>query len=222
LKEVFMSSAEKRALLVIDVQNEYVGGALPIEYPDVSRSLETIGRAMDAARAASIPIVVVQQTGPPDAPAFAKGTAGWELHPVVARRYRDHYLEKRLPSAFAGTDLADWIAAHHVETLTVCGYMTHNCVDSTVKHALHAGLAVEVLQDATGSLPYSNRAGAATAEEIHRAFLVVVQSRFAAVLSTDEWIDAVRTGTPTVRETIIASYRRAHRSAAATAFSVVS
>jgi len=210
-----MSPIANRALVVIDVQNEYAGGALPIEYPDIELSLQSIGRAMDAARSASIPVVVVRNNAPAGSPAFARGSAGWELHPAVARRPRDHYLEKSLPSAFAGTDLADWIAANGIDTLTVCGYMTHNCVDSTVKHALHAGLAVEVLQDATGAVPYSNRAGSASAEEIHRTFTVVMQSRFAAVMDTDEWIDAVRTGASPVRETIVASNQRARREAAA-------
>ncbi|PXC04939.1 cysteine hydrolase, partial [Pseudomonas aeruginosa] len=49
----------KRALLVIDVQNEYVSGNLRIEFPAIQSSLERIGAAMDAAHAAGIPIVVV-------------------------------------------------------------------------------------------------------------------------------------------------------------------
>ena len=38
----------KRALLVIDVQNEYFTGRLPVTYP--SGSLENIMAAMDAAK----------------------------------------------------------------------------------------------------------------------------------------------------------------------------
>jgi len=34
---------------VIDVQNTYVGGNLPIEYPPVEQSLANIGRAMNGA-----------------------------------------------------------------------------------------------------------------------------------------------------------------------------
>jgi nicotinamidase-related amidase len=71
----------------------------------------------------------------------------------VASRPRAHYVEKSLPSAFAGTDLADWLTAHDIDTIVIAGYMTHNCDDSTVKHAVHAGLAVEFLVDATGAVP---------------------------------------------------------------------
>ncbi|AXE93459.1 cysteine hydrolase family protein [Paraburkholderia sp. DD10] len=205
----------RRALIVIDVQNEYVSGNLPIEYPDVQSSLANIGRAMDAARAAGVPVVVVQNLAPASSPLFARGTEGADLHPVVSSRAHDHYVEKSLPSAFTGTDLADWLADQRIDTLTVAGYMTHNCDASTINHAVHAGLAVEFLHDATGSVPYENSAGFASAEDIHRVFSVVLHSRFAAVASTDEWIAAVTNGTPLERGNIHASNQKARASRAA-------
>jgi nicotinamidase-related amidase len=204
-----MSDTAHRALIVIDVQNEYVTGNLPIEFPDVGLSLSNIGRAMDTAREAGIPVVVVQNFAPATAPLFARGSDGAELHEVVSSRPRDHYLTKNLPSAFAGTELEEWLREHHIDTLTVVGYMTHNCDDSTVKHALHAGFAVEFLSDASGAVPYSNRAGTASAEDIHRIFTVVMQSRFASVMPTDEWISAVRAGSVPERDTIFGSNQRA-------------
>lgn len=204
-----MSASPRRALLVIDVQNEYVTGSLPIEYPDVDQSLSNIGRAMDAAQAAGIPVVVVQNSLPAGAPVFARESDGWELHPQVASRPRSHYIDKTLPSAFAGTDLAAWLAGQGIDTLTVVGYMTHNCNDATVKQAVHDGFAVEYLADASGSLPYENRAGRASAEEIHRVFTVVMQSRFAAVAGTDEWIAALQSGVALPRDNILASNLRA-------------
>lgn len=207
-----MSATPRRALIVIDVQNEYVTGDLPIEYPDVQTSLANIGRAMDAARAAGVPVVVVQNFAPAESPLFARGSVGAGLHPVVASREHDHYVEKALPSAFAGTGLAAWLAAQGIDTLTVAGYMTHNCDASTVFDATHAGLAVEFLDDATGSVPYENAAGAASAAEIHRVFSVVMHSRFAAVVSTDAWIAALEAGVPLEHDNIYASNQRARAS----------
>ncbi|MEX3962493.1 cysteine hydrolase family protein [Paraburkholderia sp. EG286B] len=204
-----MSANPRRALVVIDVQNEYVSGDLPIEYPPIETSLANIGRAIDAARAAGVPVVVVQNVAPADSPLFARGSVGAELHPVVASRERDHYVEKALPSAFAGTDLKAWLAGRGIDTLTVVGYMTHNCDASTVFEATHAGLAVEFLADATGAVPYANEAGTASAEEIHRAFSVVMHTRFAAVVSTDAWLAAVEKGMPLARDNIYASNQRA-------------
>ncbi|HKT91041.1 MAG TPA: cysteine hydrolase family protein [Paraburkholderia sp.] len=204
-----MSANPRRALVVIDVQNEYVSGDLPIEFPPIETSLANIGRAMDAARAAGVPVVVVQNFAPADSPLFARGSVGAELHPVVASRERDHYVEKALPSAFAGTDLKAWLAERGIDTLTVAGYMTHNCDASTVFEATHAGLAVEFLADATGSVPYANEAGTASAEDIHRAFSVVMHTRFAAVVTTDAWLAAVKAGAPLARDSIYASNQRA-------------
>lgn len=199
----------RRALVVVDVQNEYESGDLRIEYPPVADSLRHIGEAMDAARAAGIPVVVVQQMAPADSPLFAAGSHGGKLHEVVASRPHDHHVAKILPSAFAGTDLREWLATHAIDTVAVVGYMTHNCNDTTIKHAFDAGLQVEFLQDASGSVPYANRAGVAGAEEIHRVFAVVEQSRYAAVLDTAEWIAHVANGTLPERDTIHASHQRA-------------
>jgi nicotinamidase-related amidase len=196
----------RRALAVIDVQNEYFSGLLPISHPPREETLANIGLAMDAAHAAGIPIVVVQNSAPAGAPVFARGSATWELHESVARRHRDHLIEKTLPSVYAGTDLDDWLKRHAIDTLTVVGYMTHNCDASTLFEAAHRGLQAEFLQDATGALPYANEAGRASAEEIHRVFSVVLHTRFAAVVSTRQWIDAVRAGVPLARSNILASH----------------
>lgn len=204
-----MSKPSRRALILIDVQNEYVSGNLLIEYPDIRLSLRNIARAAETAMSAGIPIVIVQNTAPPSAPIFVKGTPGWELHSVVAELPRSHYVEKTLPSSFAGTDLATWLKDNDINIMTVAGYMTHNCVDSTIKYALHNGWEVEHLYDATGAVSYTNRAGKVSAEEIHRAFNVVLQSRFAAVLTTSEWIEAVNSGKPPERDNIFSSNQRA-------------
>lgn len=204
----------RRALVVIDVQNEYfAGGGLPIEYPPVEQTLPNITAAMDAARAAGVPVVVVQHTSPAGSPVFDKGTPGWQLHPEVARRSRDHDIEKAWPSVFTGTDLADWLARHEINTLTVVGYMTHNCNASTIYHASHRGLQVETLVDATGALPYANDAGSATAEEIHRVFNVVYHTHFAAVARTQDWIAAVQAGQPLRSGDLLASNQRARAQA---------
>ncbi|HSV51883.1 MAG TPA: cysteine hydrolase family protein [Burkholderiaceae bacterium] len=200
------TAAPRRALVVIDVQNEYFTGNLLIDYPPVSQTLPNVGRAMDAAKAAGIPVVVVQNSAPSNSPLFAKGSPGWELHPSVANRPRDHYIEKAWPSVYTGTDFAEWLEKNRIDTLTVIGYMTHNCDASTIFEATHRGLNVEFLQDATGALAYANSAGSATAEEIHRVFSVVFHTRFAAVASTDDWIAAAKAGRALVRGNIPASY----------------
>lgn len=202
-------STPRRALLVIDVQNEYFTGKLPIEYPPVSTSLPNITQAMDGASAAGIPVIVVQHDAPADSPLFAVGSPAWQLHPEVAVRRADHHIHKQAASAFAGTDLAQWLKANAIDTLTIAGYMTHNCDAATIYHAAHDGLKVEFLADATGSLPYQNAAGKASAEEIHRVYSTVFHTNFAAVTSTADWLKAVREGQAIERDNIYASNQRA-------------
>ncbi|MCH8621373.1 cysteine hydrolase family protein [Undibacterium sp. TS12] len=205
----------KRALIVVDVQNEYFTGDLLIEYPDPKVSLRNIGRAMDAATAAGIPVLKVQHSAPETAPIFARGSHNWQLHEVVASRPASHHIEKKMASVFTGTDAATWLKLHDINTITIVGYMTHNCNASTIFEAAHNGYEVEVLHDASGSLPYENAAGYASAEEIHRAFSVVFHSNFAAVSTTDGWIEAVQAGVAIEKGNVYASNLagRAHQAA---------
>jgi nicotinamidase-related amidase len=194
-----------RALIVVDVQNEYVSGQLPIAYPELRESLANIGAAMDAAVESGVPIVVVQQVAPETSPIFARASHGFALHEVVTSRRYDHLIEKALPSAFVGTDLAQWLGDRGIDTIVVVGFMTQNCDESTARDAIHRGLVVEFLSDATGTLAIANQAGSVSAEELHRTVLVVLQSRFAAVGTTSEWIEALRGGPSLERSNVFAS-----------------
>jgi nicotinamidase-related amidase len=176
-----------RALLVIDVQNEYFTGALPITHP--AGHLEQIIGAMNAA-AGRMPTIVVQHHFPqPDKPFFQKGTPGWELHPEIKARSHDLLIEKTMPGSFTGTQLEDWLRDHEVDAVTIAGYMTHMCCDATARQAVHRGFTVEFLRDATGTLDLSNAAGEVTAEELHRSILCAQQMLLSEVLDVQSWIE---------------------------------
>jgi nicotinamidase-related amidase len=177
----------RRALLVIDVQNEYfAGGALPVTYPQ--GTLPRILQAMEAATTSGVPVVVVRHTEPPGQAAFQRGTAGWELRPEIEERQRDHLVEKRLPGSFTDTDLEAFLRERQVDTVAVTGYMSQMCCDTTARQASHLGLKVEFLSDATGTLDIDNEAGRIDGASLHNAILVTQQSGFARVLSSGEWI----------------------------------
>jgi len=93
-----------RALLVIDVQNEYFTGALPISHP--TGHLANILAVMDVAKAQDMSTAVIRHHQPdPASPVFCIRTYGWELHPEVASRSRDILIDKQLPGSFTGTNL---------------------------------------------------------------------------------------------------------------------
>ncbi len=177
----------KRALIVIDVQNEYFDGKLPITHP--TGHLQRILRAMDTARGHHVPVVVVQHGSTKhDAPLFKRGSHAWQLHHDVAKRHRDLHLEKELPGSFTGTDLDLWLRAREVDTVTIAGYMTHMCCDTTARQAMHRGYAVEFLADATGTLPLENAAGQVTAEELQRSILCAQQMMISEVIDLETWM----------------------------------
>jgi len=177
----------KRALLVIDVQNEYFTGKLPVTYP--AGSLPNVLTAMDAAHAHAVPVVVIQHASPqPDAAVFCKGSKEWELHPEVAARPHDVRIHKTLPGSFTGTELETWLRQRGVQTVAIAGYMTQMCCDTTARQAMHLGFGVDFLSDGTGTLAIKNEAGEVSGEELHRAILVTQQMRFSRVMKTAEWI----------------------------------
>ena len=185
----------KEALLVIDVQNEYFTGVLPVTFPP--GSLANILRAMDAAHAAHIPVVVIQHANHAlDAPAFRYGSPGWELHPEIARRPRDVLIEKTLPGSFTGTNLDRWLMDHAVVSVTIAGYMTQMCCDTTARQAFQRGYAVRFLSDGTGTLSITNSAGSISDSDLHRAILVTQQMRFSRVLTAGEWVQSLTSPGP--------------------------
>ncbi|MEN6488197.1 MAG: cysteine hydrolase family protein [Smithella sp.] len=179
-----------RALLVIDVQNEYFTGKLPVSHPP--DSLNNIIRMIEHSHKKGIPVVVIQHTAPGnDSKTFRKGTAEWNLHPKIAAQKNDHLIEKNLPGSFTGTDLEPWLRERGIDTVVITGYMTQMCCDTTARQSLHAGFSAEFISDATGTLQIENYAGRVTAEELHRAILVTQAMRFSKVMTTDQWVESI-------------------------------
>jgi nicotinamidase-related amidase len=191
-----MTTAPRRALIVIDVQQEYFDGPLAIQYPPRDKSLARIVDAMDLAAGQQVPTVVVRHEYPEGAPVFAAGSPGAELHPEVDARVdpSTKQVTKSLASVFAGTGLADWLRDQQIDTVTLVGYMTNNCIIGSAADAEPLGFAVEVLSDATGAIHLSNEAGTVSAQQVHETLLALLHSNFAAVASAEAWTAAVTEG----------------------------
>jgi nicotinamidase-related amidase len=186
-------STPRRALILIDVQQQYFNGPFQIQYPPHQESLPMIARAIDAAAAAGIPIVAVQHSAGEGAPVFAPGTPEFELHPEIERR-RTHAWKgvvKQYGSVYADTDLAGWLRQRDIDTVTLVGYMTNNCVLASAVEAELLGFHTEVLSDATGAINLANDAGFADAKTVHTTLLTLLNSNWAAVSTTDAWADAL-------------------------------
>ena len=189
-------TAPRRALIVVDVQQEYFNGILQIQAPSPEQTLANIVSALEVARVHELPVVVVQHQLPEGAPVFAVGSDSWSLHPEIEQQAEPtcKRVTKSKGSVFAGTDVAQWLAEQDVDTITIVGYMTNNCDIATAVSAEELGLAAEVLADASGAIHLANEAGKVSAGQLHETLLVLLHSNFAAVATTDAWTAAVAAG----------------------------
>lgn len=203
-------SNPNRVLVVIDAQQEYFEGLLPIQHPSREESVARITEAMDTAKQAGIPVVVVQHVTEDGFPVFAPNSPTFDLHPEIAKRadIAAKTLTKHVASVFAGNDLAAWMREQRLDTVTLVGYMTNNCVIGSAAAAEPLGFAVEVLSDATGAIDLVNAAGNVTAKQVHETIMALLNSNWAAVTSTAAWIDAVRSSEALTGDNLIESAAR--------------
>ena len=200
-------TSPQRALIVVDVQNEYFDGPLEVRYPAPSDALANITAAIDAAEAHDVPVVVVTHTYPAGSPVFAENSDGWQLHPDLQARSHPGWkrVSKSVSSALAADGLAQWIRDNGVDTVSIVGFMTNNCDLATAAHAETLGLSAEVLSDATGAINLANAAGTITAEELHRTLMVLLHSNLAAVATTADWMAAVKDGNVLPKSNLVSS-----------------
>ncbi|WP_353081095.1 isochorismatase family protein [Tessaracoccus lapidicaptus] len=189
-------TAPRRALIVVDVQQEYFTGILQIQAPPRDQTLANIVAALEVAQQQELPVVVVQHELPQGAPVFAVGSESWSLHPEIEQRLDPSWkrVSKDKGSVFAGTDVAQWLAEREVDTITIVGYMTNNCDIATAVGAEELGITAEILSDATGAIHLANAAGQVSADQLHETLLVLLHSNFAAVATTQAWTAAVTAG----------------------------
>ena len=203
-------STPRRALVVIDAQQEYFEGLLPIQYPARDESVSLIAEAMDTAAQAGLPTLVVQHEAPAGFPVFAPDSSTFELHPEIAKRANNaaHRFTKSYASIFAGTGLEEWLREREIDTITIVGYMTNNCVIGSAAAAEPLGITVEVLSDATGAIGIVNSAGSAPAKQVHETIMAVLNSNWAAVTTTRAWAEAVTSESAVAGDNLIESAAR--------------
>ncbi|WP_342772603.1 isochorismatase family protein [Arthrobacter crusticola] len=124
---------------------------------------------------------------------FSPGTPEYDLHPEIERRRTEAWkrIVKQYGSIYAGTDLTEWLRGQVVDTVTLVGYMTNNCILGSAVEAEALGFATEVLSDATGAINIANKAGFADARTVHTTLLALLNSNWAAVGTTDAWAAAL-------------------------------
>lgn len=168
------------AVVIIDAQNEYVSGKLPLT--GVDAALAQIANLLAASRAAGAPVIHVAQRGRPGG-LFDPDGPNFKFAAQAEPRAGETVVEKPLPNAFAKTDLDAKLQATGKKTLVIAGFMTHMCVSATARSALDHGYSVTVASDAvaTRDLPDPLGGPDLRAEQINRTALAELADRFATV-----------------------------------------
>src|SRR5579862_5429188 len=167
------------ALVLIDIQMEYLDGRLPL--PGADKAVKEAGRLLGIARDAGRPVIHVQHKGRAGG-LFDPEGAGFRLAAPVAPKGSETVLTKALPNAFTGTELDAVLKSCGANQIVFGGFMTHMCVSSTVRAALDRGYGAVVVASAcaTRDLP-DGRGGVVSADVLHTVELAALADRFALI-----------------------------------------
>lgn len=175
--------AGKSALVVIDFQNEYFSGRMPI--PDGDAALAKTRELITFADSHKIPVYHVQHVAPAGSPVFAIDGQTVKFHPDMQPRPQDVVLQKSTVSVFASTDLDQQLINAGIQTLIISGLMTHACVAGAARDAAPLGYNVIVASDASATRAITRANGVSIDKDsLHKAALAEVEDTFGDVLST--------------------------------------
>ncbi|AMB88174.1 cysteine hydrolase [Pseudomonas agarici] len=175
--------AGKSALVVIDFQNEYFTGKMPIL--DGLAALANTRELIKFADNNKIPVYRVQHVAPAGSAVFALDGETVKLHPDMQSRAQDTLLQKTTVSVFGSTDLDSRLKKAGINTLIISGLMTHACVAGAARDAAPLGYHVLVASDASATRAITRANGESVDKDsLHDAALAAVEDAFGDVMTT--------------------------------------
>jgi nicotinamidase-related amidase len=127
------------ALIVIDVQNDVVGGS-----HNRDAVVANISTLVDKARSEQVPVVWVQHSSD----GIPLGSDGWRYVPELTQEESEPLVHKRYPDSFEETELESVLADLGIGHLVVTGAQTDECVRSTLHGAIVRGYDATLVSDA--------------------------------------------------------------------------
>lgn len=175
----------KHALIIIDIQNDYFpGGKWELDGADAAA--DNAARLLAAARERGDLVVHVRhEFDSSDAPFFAPGSHGAQIHAKVAPLTGEPVVLKHQVNAFRGTDLKAQLDGHDVKALTIVGSMSHMCIDAATRAAADFGYEVSVAHDACATLALTFDDQEVPAAQVQGASMAALAFAYATVATTD-------------------------------------
>ena len=174
------TTISKSALILIDCQNTYREGVMQLEgvEPALVECQALLNRFRDAGR----PVIHIQHDAGAGTPYDVRAEIG-AIADVVAPRDGEPVIVKAYPSSFEKTNLDEVLKGYGVEELTLAGFMTHVCVNSTARAAFNHGYRPTVVASATATRSLPNPTGGVVeARALHDASLTALNDIFAVVV----------------------------------------
>jgi len=192
--------AARTAMIVVDMQNDFVAAGAPMETPAARAMVPKLADALKLARAAGMRVIytahVHRRDGcdmglfddlhPPIASrdALVDGTPGVDIYADLAPAPGEHVIKKHRYSGFFGTDLDIILREWGIDTVVISGTTTENCCHATARDAMFRNYRVVFLSDATATYDYPDRGfGPMPNGDVHHATLVILADSTAHVMS---------------------------------------
>ncbi len=155
----------RSALLIIDMQNDFVLEAKPLRVAGAAAVIPKIQSVLAEFRRKKLPVFHILRVHRADGsdveiirqdlfrkqPFAVAGTHGAAVIDELAPRPGEYILTKTRMSAFIGTELDLMLRTLNITTLVVCGIQTPNCIRTTVFDAIAYNYPVVLVGDATGA-----------------------------------------------------------------------
>jgi nicotinamidase-related amidase len=172
------------ALIIVDIQNDYFpGGRMTLH--EIERAAENARRLLDHFRSTGQPTFHIQHTWEdPTAPFFVAGTPGAAIHESVAPRPGEQIVVKHFPNSFRESKLLEGLQRVGAKDLTICGAMSHMCIDATTRAAADLGFNCTVAHDACATRDVEFEGNKVAASDVQAAYMSALGFAYAKVVTT--------------------------------------
>ena len=155
----------KKALLIVDVQNDYFpDGKCRLHKPE--EALNTIKGLLKSFR--------------------EPNTEGVQIHKDIKPLDTEAVIVKHYPNSFYETDLHNELMKNEVTELVVCGMMTHMCIDTTVRAAKEYGYKVTLISDGCAAKALEWNGVRIPADTVQDVFMASLNRKVADVITSVE------------------------------------
>lgn len=178
----------KSALLIIDLQNEYLStGKLPLV--NIEQATENAVKVIAKARQNAMPVIHIQHISASDEiPIFVPNSNGIEFQDTVKPNADETVIVKNSINSFLNTNLKEILDTQGITELVVIGAMSHMCIDAAVRAAADFGYKVTVIHDACATLDLEFNGRIVEAAQVHAALMAALAFAYATIISTTDYI----------------------------------